>query len=791
MSEKIVKVKAVDQVYKDLQEYAFYVQEHRVVAGYQDGLKPVQRRILYAAYNITHATTNKKSAQIIGDTMGHYHPHGDSSIQGALYTMKNWYSTYIPLFDGQGNFGNTYQNVPASPRYTETRISNFALECVLDELISCHDVVDWIDNYDKSTKEPSCLPVKVPLLLINGCNGIAVGDRIDIPTHNINEVIDTTIALIKNPNADFVLAPDHCQACTIVDTDWRKINAEGKGNYTVRARIDIKEYDGPRKNYKGCMVLAIRAVPNLTYLEPIIEKIEKMVKENKIIGILDTEEHSEDNDLNYYIILKQGTDPNFIRNELYKNTNLQQTARVNFKVLDATAGDGEEKFKNLSYRGYILTWIEFRKITKFRFCVNKIRDFNTRSHVLANYIYAIESGIADDIIKIIKSNKSTDDNELIEKLIKKCNITDIQARFFINCEIKKLSKGYLNKHKEEYDKCLMKINELETIILKKGALEECIIQELLYIKSKYGFKRKCNFIKESEINGIPEGEFKIVLTENNFIKKIGVNDNVNKIKNDSVKFVTICDNSKNILLFDTMGKVFNLPVSKIPFGDKNSNGIDLRLINKNINAPIMNIVYGPMIEKYQKNGSIVTLTKDGYIKRMDLSDFIAVPSSGLVYCKIDQGDYMVGLMFVSGHCEVIVYGGKKGLRININDIPILKRNARGCMSMSSKNTILKGLSIALPTTSEIVVVTKNGFINRIIKDTISIGRSKAGSNLIKLGKTDEIVGVYGCNDNSILNIITSNAESTQINVNEIPKGTSIGTGVKIIKDNIIKVGVVI
>ena len=233
MSEKIIPVEAYNQYVKDYKEYALYVERHRTVPEFRDGLKPVQRRIIYTAKFVSNAVDNKKSADIIGSTMGHYHPHGDSSIQGALYTLTNWFQTKIPLFTGQGNFGNTFQNVPAAARYTEVRLSDFTKECIIDELVSSKEIVDWEPNYDNSRREPSFLPCKVPLLLINGCTGIAVGDKVDVPSHNINEVIDVTIALIKNPKAKFVLIPDHCQACEIVDTDWTSINTKGFGNYKV------------------------------------------------------------------------------------------------------------------------------------------------------------------------------------------------------------------------------------------------------------------------------------------------------------------------------------------------------------------------------------------------------------------------------------------------------------------------------------------------------------------------------------------------------------------------------
>ena len=380
MSEKITPTKAFDQYVKDYKEYALYVDRHRTVPEFRDGLKPVQRRILYTAKFVSNAVENRKSADIIGSTMGKYHPHGDSSIQGALYTMTNWYSTKIPLFVGQGNFGNTYQNAGAAPRYTEVKLSNFAKECILDELISFKEVVDWEPTYDNSRKEPSFLPCKVPLLLINGCAGISVGDKVDVPTHNINEVIDATLTIMKNPRAKIALIPDHCQGCEIVDTDWASISNKGYGHYKIRGVIDTEPYSGVEKKYKGLMTLVIKSCPNQTFLESVVMKIEDMVKKNKIIGIQDMEEQSTKNNMRFVIVLKPGTDPDYIKNEIYKNTNMSQTARVNLKILDIM--DKANPTKRLSYTGYLKAWIEFRKITKLRYYENKLQALMTRLHVV-------------------------------------------------------------------------------------------------------------------------------------------------------------------------------------------------------------------------------------------------------------------------------------------------------------------------------------------------------------------------------------------------------------------------
>lgn len=775
---KIIDVNAAEQYKKDYQEYALYVNKHRMIPEFRDGLKPVQRRIIWAAHKVCNASNLIKCATIVGGTMGHYHPHGDSSIQGALYTLINWFNTKIPLFEGRGTFGNTNGDAAAAMRYTEAKISQFTYDCILDELIQCKPIVDWEPNYDNRLMEPMYLPVKVPLLLINGNSNIAVGDKIDIPSHNINEVIDATISLIQNPNLEVVLIPDHCQECEIIDTDWVEICKKGYGLYKVRGKIEIGTYNGINKKYNGLTTLNLRSCPNQIYLKTIIEKIEDMIKTNKIIGILDVEEQSKINDMNFIIILKPGTDPNFIRDIIYKNTKMQDTARVNIKVIDSL--DKNNPIKRLSYTGFLKAWIEFRKISKLRFYENKLQQINTRSHVIENYIWAIESGKADEAIAIIKKQKHVNDIALIETLIKRLNITDLQAKFFIECEIKKLSKGYLNKFKEEQNKLAQDAQFCRDAILIDGRIEEIIIQELTEIKTKYGRPRACKIIKESEANGIPSGEFKIVITENNFIKKIGVNDNITGIKQgDSVKFIINGDNSKNLLLFDNMGKVFNLPIHKIPFSDKNSSGVDIRILNKYINAQISCIIYEPILERFKK-GCLVTLTKSGYIKRMTIDDFLAVPPSGLVYSKVDAGDVIIDVLLFNGNSDIVVYSKNKALRMSISEIPLLKRNARGNISMGGTISEVEGLSVIQSDTSDIFIITSKGYFNKIGPECIKSGRTKAGSNVIKLSKGDSIKTVLGVNSQNIIKCITISEDIFEIPVNTVPIGSSISTGQRLI-----------
>lgn len=773
----IIEVNGSTQYENDYREYALYSERHRATPEFRDGLKPVQRRIIYASYHNSQAVKSlTKSATIVGDTMGRYHPHGDSSIEGALYTMTNWYQTKVPLFIGQGNFGNTFENSPAASRYTEVRLSDFAYECLIEELVKCKQVVDTSETYNNSSTEPMFLPAKLPLLLINGCSAISVGSRVGVPSHNINEVIDQTISLIKNPNHTVVLVPDHCQKCDIVDTDWVSISKKGFGNYKVRGRIDIETYNGMRRKYKDHKCLVIKSCPNLTFLDSVVSKVKELVASNKLIGIEDEEEQSSENNMRYVFILKTGVDPEYVRSEIFKKTAMQTTDYVNLKVYDVW--DENVPTKRVSYTGYINAWIQFRKLTKYRYYANKQVEVATRLNTIEMFIWAIESGKVDEALKIIRNQKTIDDNAVIESLIKKLNINDIQAEFFINSETKKLSKGYLEKFSEEAKRLREEINKYHEILTVEGSIENIIIEELLQIKKKYGCPRTCNIVSENEINGIPAGTFKVIVTETNYIKKVGIEDKVSA--KDPIRFVFNEDNNSNLLFFDNIGRVYNIPMSKIPFADKNSNGVDLRIINKYLNAPVKTIISENVIKSFVE-GYMVILTKKGFIKKLIIKDFLSVAFSGLVYSKLDQGDTIVDILLINNlNYDIVVYSTNKAIRIPLQNIPTLKRNTKGNCSMSNVDSV-EGLSIIKHEATDIVVVTSKGYFNRLILDTVPTSKTKRGSNVIKLSKGDSIVSVLGVSSNDIIGCIGGAlGEAFKIPVSDIPNGSSISTGVRII-----------
>lgn len=778
MPGKIIDVNALKQHNLDMQKYGIYISRERSMPEYRDGLKPVQRRILYDMLNDTKAVDRTiKTNRVVGSTMGIYHAHGDSSILGAIKPMVNWFEINKPLITGQGNFGNFQGDDQSASRYTEVKLSKFCMDCMMSELQLNRNVVDWSPTYEGICKEPDFLPAKVPMLLINGSFGIALGFKVEIPKHNFNEVIDATINLIDHPNASVVLIPDHCMPCEIIDTDWKSISNKGNGTYKVRGIIDIGEYHNKP-------ALFIRSVPDLTFLDKVTEGIEKLIEDNKIIQISDMIENSEKDKMEYIIVLKKGADPNFIRDIIYKNTEIEKTCRVNFEVLD-----GINPLR-MSYKSYLQAFINFRKLTKFRLISNEIQYLQTKIHESALYITVLKSGEVDNIIKMIKKQKTTDDTPIIEFLIKKFKMTDLQAKFILNTDLRKLSLAYLSKYEKEAKECGDKVNNLMRYIFDDNLILEEIKKELSYYKMIYGNKRRSKIITQSDASGIPSGNFKIVITNNNYIKKVPINDSLGGFRGDSPKIVVVSDNTDDILLFDNQGKVFKMEVHKIPFVDKNSNGTDIRLLIKRLTSNITNVIPLPTVkffaDKIGKHFMMIILSNKGYIKKLDLEDFLTVPASGIMFMKLDEDDYIKGILIANDKSDVIVYSSSKAIRLNMNNIPYLKRNTKGLRAMKTEVPI-DGMSLILKNTKDIVVVTNNGMVNKFIATALQESeRGSSGNKVIKLKKGDGIKFISGVQNSDILRIYSQQGIG-DFKVSDIPESSSISEGTKLVptKGNVI------
>lgn len=790
-TEKNIKDKDAFSAYKeDKVRYTIAVNRRRAIPDIKDSFKPVQRRLIQSMFELRTFghSSQRKCAKIVGDCTGNYHPHGTTSAYEAMMPIANPWQCKIPLIDPDGNFGNVKGDPAAAERYTEAALSLFCQECIIGELFETDNVVDWIKTYDEKGLEPEYFPTKVPLLLVNGCTGIGVGIATDIPPHNLKEVIDATVALVDaqidawnksiqlgyevDPvDIPIVLIPDQCSPCKIIDTDWEAISKSGNGSYKARGIVDIEDY-------KGYPSIIIKSLPDKVSTSVVTDKLDAMMVNKELPMVRDIIDSSAYDTVKIIIQLKKGSDPYFVRDLIYKRTAVESPFTVNFEVVD-----GLDTVR-MNYKQYLEMFIASRLITKFRLYANRLQKVMTRYHKLDAYIKAIESGDIDNIISMIRKQKTTLDNDLVEYLIKKLNITNIQAKFIIDIDIRHLSNGYLVKYKQDFAELTQLRSKYEKFILDKGLLLQELKTELLEIGDKYGRPRLCKVIKSKDDSSIPKGTFKLIITENNYVRKILETDKATPVRGDNPKFIKVVDNQESVLLFDNKGRVYKLPVHKIPVTERSNPGLDIRLVIKSLTADIIAVIYEPVVKavsKLKDKHFVTVITEGNFIKKLDILDFLTVPLSGIIYAKLADGDFVKSVDIISDKLDIIVYSEHKALRLPMNDVPNYKRASAGNKAMATDDK-LGGLSVVYPNSTHVLVLTTSGKINKFnIEGLERSSRYKAGSTVIKLGKGDEIKAIYGVNDTNVLRVVMR--ESTNpidINVADIASTSSVSPGVKMI-----------
>lgn len=780
MAEVIRQNTAHKQYIEDLALYTIATNLVRALPDVRDGLKPVARRILYTLMNDEKAIDpahQVKSAAVEGTVMKKYHPH--SGTYPTFKTMVNWFEIKQPMMIGQGSFGTVSGEVASAQRYTECCLSPFGLECVCGALFNSNEVVDWNPTYDNKSYEPQYLPVKVPLLLINGIlGGIGTGIKADLPSHNMGEVIDATLRLIDNPKADVILIPDHCLPCEIIDTDWKNICNKGYGSYRARATMSVS-HDKNDYPYITITSLPIYGTNN------VVNKIDEGIAAGKFPQILDVNDESK-NDYGVRIVikLKKGTDVNFVKEALYKYTPCEQSFRVNFEAVYGT------ELVRLSYKEYLNLFIRFTTDNKIKEYSARHYVISTRLHKLDAFIKIVGSPDIDKIINLIKKGKANTDSELVELLISKYKLTDIQASYIINAQLKQLSRSYLDRYKADFKKLSEEEAWLEGRIANNDLILQDVKDELIAIRNKYATPRLCKVVKVSNLGNIPEGTFKFVITENNYVRKIGENENVNAVKGDKPKFIMTVSNLENVLLFDNKGRVFKLPIHKIPIMAKNDPGIDVKGVIKGLTADIVSVLYEPMVIKLaalKQKVYIAILSKNNTIKKLDIQDFLNVPPSGIIYSKITQDDDIVDTQLVSDNMDLVLYSDTKALRIASTDITLLKRNTIGTLGMGGQHGPMEGMSIIYTDKKNpskyILVVTESGKVNKFSAAGFERSqRNKAGSKVIDLARGDRIKTIFGVSDSNTLNIVTTGTNYS-LPISQIQMMSSVSKGTKVTGKN--------
>jgi len=779
MAERIIEKDSIQMYEMDQSKYAIVNNRRRMIAEIRDGLIPVQRRILYGAFkkHLLGPNSNDKSAALIGYIMAELHAHGDSSLYGAVATMAVWYKTKYPLTCGQGNWGNLQGAGPAAMRYTHCSLSNFGYEVMIEELSKSANITDWMETYKRNgSLEPEYLPAKLPILLLNGAFGIGVGLQINIPSFNLIEVADVLHNLLKNPNYKFCLVPDLCQPCTLIGdaSTWQEINEVGRGSFKIRGHI-VTEQDK-----KGDYILRIISLPDNVNTTMVYDKIMKLVEDKQLPMIKDIYNSLEDERPNIIIHLRPGSDPEYVKQALYAKTSVQQTFTVNFEAVSA---DGIE-IKRFDFRSYLLFFIDHRMTTKFRLYCNLLQQVMTRHHQVDAFVKVLESGEIDNIIAMIKKSKG-DDNDIVEYIIKKCKLTDIQAKFIINVNLSRLSLAHLNGYRAERKDLESKIKEYEAKVTDDGSLiKKEIDEEIQYLAKKYGSPRICDVISEDIDNNIPAGTFKVVITEKNFIRKLVDSDKINIVRKDNPKFICRIDNRESILVFDAKGKCYNIPVNSIPVTDKQAPGTDSRLLVKNLTADIISMIPLSSVETILANKNakyyFVVLTKSNCIKKLDLEDFTNVNKTGLIYTKLkDDMDEVVSVKLIPASLDICISSGKKALRFSMKDIPVLKRIAGGVKAIDTDEPIT-GMVELYDQCTDIIVVTRNGKLNRFNAVMLSPHkRASKGSGMCKLDSNDSVLTILGCREQDKVKIITTE-EVVEINVTDIKLKSPIAPAQKVV-----------
>jgi len=787
VKENIEEVNIATQSNEDMKAYAIYVARCRAIPDCIDGLKPVIRRIIWCAGNDFKGQGFVKTASMMGRVIQKYNPHGDASVKLAIRNMINSFSTKYPTMVGSGSWGTKINPCPASERYTSCKLSQFAIDVFLQDIYDDRSSTDWVPTYENNYWEPVYLPAKIPTLLILGQMGIAVGMKTSIPSHNLGEVIDVTIKLMKDPNAPFCLIPDECMPCQIQDTDFQKINDTGIGSYVSQGIIDIGEYDRHP-------ALFVKSLPDFTFFDSIKETINEMWREKKMPYIIDMVSQTRTDlktgkfIMSEVIILQKGSDPYFVREFLYANTGIRQIRQVRLITIH------NKKLEPMTYRSYLLEFINFRRRTIFRRMNGALQKYKTAIHEKEFFVKVMTNKDIDKIITMIRKQKTKDDSVLVEYLIDKLRITTSQAKFLLKTDLAKLSAGHLEEYKQQLKEYKAKEKELFDTITSQKKIDEYIINEMLEIKKKYNTPRLCKIISKEESLGIAPGTFKLVFTKKNFIRKIGENEAITGLGNDEVNFSIIAENTDDILIFTQLGKVFKVPVSKIFLYAKGTNGMDVRILNKYITSNIACAARYSTIKKLAefkrvKKNYIFVVTRKGYVKKMDLDDMLNAIPSGIIFSKLDEGDYVQDIIFGPDTMDILFYSGPKVLRISSKEVPYLKRSTKG-NRVSTANTLIDGMNFAMPMSTELVIVTKLGFINKIPLNIVErSNRGKAGVRVIRLNKAnrkhpdDTILSIWPCRDEDVI-AINEGRKTEHIPVADIPQGTTVSTGKQMVQNPI-------
>ena len=787
-NNRILPIEIAEEMKKSYIDYSMSVIVGRALPDVRDGLKPVHRRILYSMseLNLTPDKPYRKSARIVGDVLGKYHPHGDSAVYLAMVRMAQDFSTRGLLVDGHGNFGSVDGDSPAAMRYTEARMSKLALELLRD---IDKETVDFVPNFDESLKEPAVLPSRYPNLLVNGSNGIAVGMATSIPPHNLGEVIDATVHLIDNEECSvddlmkFVKGPDFPTSAIIMGKEnIAEAYRTGRGKVKVRARAVIEELP------KGKQQIVVTEIPYQVNKAKLVERIAELVKDKKVEGISDLRDESNRNGMRIVIELKRDVNANIVLNNLYKHSQMEET----FSVIMLALVNGQPKVLNL--KQILYHYVQHQKVVVTRRTKFELKKAEARAHILEGLRIALDN--IDAVISLIRASKTT--QEAKSGLMEKFGLTDIQAQAILDMRLQRLTGLERDKIEAEYEELIKKINRLKEILANERLLLNVIKEEMLIIKENYADERRTEIRHaEGEIDMrdlIEDEEIAITLTHFGYIKRLPADTYKSQKRGgrgisalttreeDFVKHLVSTTTHSKLLFFTNKGRVFRLNAYEIPEGKRQAKGTAIvNLLQLGPNEKIATLL---AIDEKDDNKYLLLATKNGIVKKTDREEFKNINKAGLIAIGLREDDELIGVKVTDGNKDVLLVT-KEGMSIRFdeNDIRSMGRSAMGVKGITLSNDD-KVVSMSLcEEGTDVLVVSENGFGKRTdineYRTQIRAGKGIKTYNIAE--KTGKLVGAEMVNEDDEMMIINSDGVLIRLRVNEISLFGRVTSGVKLMK----------
>lgn len=786
---KIITHEMSEEMKTSYIDYAMSVIVGRALPDVRDGLKPVNRRILYglSALGITPDKPHKKSARIVGEVMGKYHPHGDSSIYNAMVKMAQVFSTRYPLVDGHGNFGSVDGDGAAASRYTEARMSPFSLQMVRD---IGKETVDFADNYDGEEQEPVVLPSRVPNLLINGSNGIAVGMATSIPPHNLGETIDACVKMIDDDECTvddlikIIKAPDFPTGAQIIGKEGaREAYRTGTGKVLVRSECEIEE------GSRGRTRIVVSSIPYQVNKARLIESMAALVKDKKIEGISNIQDESARGNLRIVIDLKKDVNPNVILNRLYKHTQLQ----TSYSMIMLALVNGEPKILNL-YQ-ILDEYLKHQKEVVTRRTRFDLRKAEERAHILEGYVIALDN--IDEVIKVIRSAY----NDAKEKLMIRFSLSEAQAQAILDMRLARLQGLEREKIEEELEELRKRIAYFKELLADEKKLMGVIKDELLEIKKKYGDKRRTKLVNgDGELDEealIDEEDVAITLTHMGYIKRVPENTykaqrrggkgilGLTTRDSDFVKDLIITSTHDDLLFFTDMGKVYKMKGYEVPEASRTAKGTPvINFLNLNSGEKVSAVI---PVKEFSQDNYLVMITRSGTIKKTPMSEFDSIRKNGLIAINLKDGDKLISVSQSNGDENIYVITKLgKAIAFNENDVRSMGRNAAGVRAINlDYGDEVVSMELDIDGTREMLVVSENGFGKRTSLDEYRLqtrgGKGIATYDKSKFSKTGTLVGGMLVRDENEVMLINSNGVIIRIRAEEISKSGRTTQGVKIMK----------